>query len=236
MQCYSITSLIQGPPEGGSQLPAPMLRNGNASREGRLMWCRTIAAGLLLALATGAQARSLKTVASFTILADVVRQVGGSHVAVRSLVPPNGDPHEFEPSPDDARALKDADLAFVSGVGLEPWFGRLAKARRLSGRAGLGLERASRCSRMTEGGKTSPTRMSGTIRTMSSAGRRPSKPRLPPPIRRTRPISRPMRRGSRKGSDRRMPTRARASARSRRRSARSSPATIPSPISARPMA
>ena len=75
-----------------------------------------------------ASARILRVVASFTVLADVVREVGGEHVAVKSLVGPNGDPHEFSPTPDDARALKEADVSFVSGEGLEGWFQRLAEA------------------------------------------------------------------------------------------------------------
>ncbi|WP_243410240.1 metal ABC transporter solute-binding protein, Zn/Mn family [Pokkaliibacter plantistimulans] len=73
-------------------------------------------------------APEIKVVASFSILADVVRQVGGSHVQVTSLVPANGDPHEFEPSPADAKALKEARVTFLSGEGLENWFSRLAKA------------------------------------------------------------------------------------------------------------
>ena len=40
------------------------------------------------------------------MLADVVKHVGGDHVKVSSLVGPNGDPHEFEPSPADAKTLK----------------------------------------------------------------------------------------------------------------------------------
>lgn len=81
-----------------------------------------------------ASAKTLKAVVSFTVLADVVKNVGGDHVEVRSLVPPNGDPHEFEPSPDDAKALKAADLAFTSGEGLEIWFKRLAKASGYAGK------------------------------------------------------------------------------------------------------
>ena len=79
------------------------------------------------------EARTLNVVASFTVLADVIRQVGGDGVNVKSLVPPNGDPHEFEPSPDDAKALKSADLAIISGDGLETWFARLAKAAGYKG-------------------------------------------------------------------------------------------------------
>lgn len=76
-------------------------------------------------LSAPSEARTLKTVASFTILADIVRNVGGAKVDVRSLVGPNGDPHTYEPTPDDARALKSADVVFVNGLGLEGWMDRL---------------------------------------------------------------------------------------------------------------
>lgn len=108
-----------------------------------------------LFFATIVEARTLNAVASFTILADVVKQVGGAHVTVRSLVPPNGDPHEFEPTPDDARALKGADVAFVSGVGLEPWFGRLAKAAGYRGTP-VSVSAGIPLLKMTEDGKTVP--------------------------------------------------------------------------------
>ncbi|WP_027487125.1 metal ABC transporter substrate-binding protein [Allorhizobium undicola] len=84
---------------------------------------------LALALAAGpASAETLKVTASFTVLADVVKQVGGDHVEVSSLVGPNGDPHEFEPSPADAKKLKAAKVVFVSGEGLEGWMDRLISA------------------------------------------------------------------------------------------------------------
>ncbi|AEI38429.1 MAG: metal ABC transporter substrate-binding protein [Zymomonas mobilis subsp. pomaceae] len=80
------------------------------------------------------EARTIKAVASFTVLADVIKQVGGTHVNVISLVPPEGDPHEFEPSPDDAKHLRTADLIFISGEGLETWFSRLALVSGYKGR------------------------------------------------------------------------------------------------------
>jgi len=83
---------------------------------------------IALIFSNTATARTLHVVASFSILADVVKQVGGEQVIVKSLVPPDGDPHEFEPSPDDARILKEADIVFLSGEGLEVWFQRLVKA------------------------------------------------------------------------------------------------------------
>lgn len=85
-------------------------------------------------VAAPASARTLQAVASFTVLADVVREVGGSHVDVAALVGPNGDPHAFEPSPDDARRIKAADVVFVSGLGLEGWMDRLIAASGMTGR------------------------------------------------------------------------------------------------------
>lgn len=85
------------------------------------------------AMATSASAKTLNIVASFSVLADVVQQIGGDHVRVKSLVGPDGDPHQFEPSPDDARNLKDADLAFISGEGLERWFEKLVTASGYQG-------------------------------------------------------------------------------------------------------
>ncbi|OZI64427.1 metal ABC transporter solute-binding protein, Zn/Mn family [Bordetella genomosp. 11] len=83
---------------------------------------------IFFAAMNAAAAKTIDVVASFTVLADVVKHVGGDHVAVRSLVPPNGDPHDFEPSPADARRVGAAAVTFISGEGLETWFQRLAKA------------------------------------------------------------------------------------------------------------
>lgn len=87
----------------------------------------------MMALAPVASAKTLEVVASFTVLADVVHEVGGKDVDVKTLVGPNGDPHEFEPSPDDARNLKAADVVFVSGDGLEGWMDRLITASGYKG-------------------------------------------------------------------------------------------------------
>lgn len=73
-------------------------------------------------------AAPVKAAASFSILADLVHQVGGDRVTVSALVGPNGDAHEFEPSPADAKTLADAKVIVVNGLGLEGWFDRLIKA------------------------------------------------------------------------------------------------------------
>lgn len=96
--------------------------------------CLLAALAVILTLAAPASAKTLEAVASFTILADMVHQVGGERVHVASLVGPNGDPHAYEPTPDDARRLKAADLVVVSGLGLEGWMDRLIGASGYRGK------------------------------------------------------------------------------------------------------
>jgi zinc/manganese transport system substrate-binding protein len=86
-----------------------------------------------LAIVAPAGAAPLKLVASFTVLADLARQVGGDDVQVTSLVGPDTDAHGFEPRPGDARLLAGADLFVVNGLGFEPWSDKLAKSSRLAG-------------------------------------------------------------------------------------------------------
>ncbi|MFL5804108.1 MAG: metal ABC transporter substrate-binding protein [Roseiflexaceae bacterium] len=71
--------------------------------------------------AATAAAKKLDLVASFSILGDLIQNVGGDRVAVRMLVGPGGDAHTFEPSPADGVALAEADLVFENGLGFEPW-------------------------------------------------------------------------------------------------------------------
>jgi len=70
----------------------------------------------------------LPVVASFSILGDIVQNVGGDRVAVKSLVRPNGDAHVYSPSPADAKTLADAKVVFTNGLGFEGWIGRLIKS------------------------------------------------------------------------------------------------------------
>ena len=67
-------------------------------------------------------------VASMSIIADLVQQVGGARVSVASLVGPGGDAHVFQPSPADARRVAQARALFVNGLGIEGWLPRLVQA------------------------------------------------------------------------------------------------------------
>lgn len=87
----------------------------------------------LSALSQGVMAKTLNVVASFSVLGDMVQQVGGEHVHVDTLVGPDGDPHTFEPSPQDSVLLSKADVVVVNGLGLEGWLDRLVKASGFKG-------------------------------------------------------------------------------------------------------
>jgi zinc/manganese transport system substrate-binding protein len=64
---------------------------------------------------------TLEVVATTTQVADFTRNVGGDRVKVTSLLKPNVDAHDFEPSPADVDAIARADLVVKNGVGLEEW-------------------------------------------------------------------------------------------------------------------
>jgi len=76
--------------------------------------------------------KKLHVVSSFTILSDIVREIGEGHVAVHNLVPPGTDPHEYVPLPGDIKAATDADLLVKNGFNLEGgengWFAKLVRA------------------------------------------------------------------------------------------------------------
>ncbi|WP_068672892.1 metal ABC transporter substrate-binding protein [Oceanobacillus sp. Castelsardo] len=62
---------------------------------------------------------ALKVVTSFTLLEDIVHQIGGEHVEIHNLVPIGTDPHEYEPLPEDIKKATDADILFYNGLNLE---------------------------------------------------------------------------------------------------------------------
>jgi zinc/manganese transport system substrate-binding protein len=70
----------------------------------------------------------LSVVATFSILGDFARNVGGDRVAVTTLVEPDSDSHVYTPSPADAKTIAAARLVIVNGLGLEGWLPRLVKS------------------------------------------------------------------------------------------------------------
>ena len=97
-----------------------------------LRFASIIIAALALAVApvSAQQANGgpLSVVATFSILGDFARNVGGDRVSVTMLVGPNSDTHVYTPTPSDAKEITDAKLVIVNGLGLEGWLPRLIKS------------------------------------------------------------------------------------------------------------
>src|SRR3981081_3062942 len=87
-----------------------------------------IACAALLPAAPASAQDKLHVIASFLILGDLGKNVGGERVQVGTLVGPNGNAHVYAPSPGDAKSVADAKLVFVNGLGFEGWLERLVKA------------------------------------------------------------------------------------------------------------
>lgn len=105
--------------------------------------CLLLAAGLCAAWFAGCERKqtpALTTatgrplvVASFFPLYDFARQIGGTNVEVRCLVPPGGDPHAAEPNPSAAEAVTKADLVLLLGLGMDGWVEKLSSADHKTG-------------------------------------------------------------------------------------------------------
>jgi zinc/manganese transport system substrate-binding protein len=87
-----------------------------------------ICLALVLAAHPAQAEEKLNVVASFSILGDFVKNVGGDRVVVTTLVGPNSDVHVYSPTPADAKKIADAKLVFVNGLGLEGWLPRLVQS------------------------------------------------------------------------------------------------------------
>jgi len=76
---------------------------------------------------TSAEPDAPRVVATTTVFADLVRQVGGPRVDVVSLVPAGGEPHTFDPTPEDIAQVADADLVVMNGLGFDEWLRSIAE-------------------------------------------------------------------------------------------------------------
>jgi zinc/manganese transport system substrate-binding protein len=88
-------------------------------------------AATILALplaSTGAAAEPLKVVATFSIIGDFARQVGGDRIELTTLVGHDGDAHVYEPKPQDAAVMSEADVVLINGLNFEGFLHRLVEA------------------------------------------------------------------------------------------------------------
>ncbi|WP_159727917.1 metal ABC transporter substrate-binding protein [Methylosinus sp. Ce-a6] len=103
------------------------------SRRGLLVAALTLLAPPVFAQPAPAAPR-LPVVASFSILGDLVRSVGGDRVDVATIVGADGDAHVYQPTPQDGRRLAAANIVFVNGLGFEGWIDRLVSASKTKAR------------------------------------------------------------------------------------------------------
>ena len=75
----------------------------------------------------------IPVVATFSILGDMVERIGGSEVAISTLVGRNGDTHVYQPTPADAKSVRKAEILFTNGLEFEGWLERLAEAAEFAG-------------------------------------------------------------------------------------------------------
>jgi ABC-type Zn uptake system ZnuABC Zn-binding protein ZnuA len=106
------------------------------SRLGLIRIAATLVAAMLALAAcspsggspTAGSSVGLKVVATTTVFADLVRNVGGDRISVDPIIPAGAGPEDYEPKPDDARKLADADLIVSNGVGLDDFLDDLIEA------------------------------------------------------------------------------------------------------------
>jgi len=74
------------------------------------------------------QSGKLQVITSFRPFTLLVRPIGGDHLSITQILPPGADPHDYEPTPNDAVALKNGRIFFYAGPFLEPWAADLAES------------------------------------------------------------------------------------------------------------
>ncbi len=83
--------------------------------------------------ATGSSAKATKAVVTFSILDDVVQNVGGECVETTVLVGRDGDTHVYQPTPETSVQMAEAELVIANGLGFEPWLDDLYAASGAKG-------------------------------------------------------------------------------------------------------
>src|SRR5947208_879158 len=82
----------------------------------------------------------LEVVAAENFWGSIARQLGGDKVSLQSIIDnPDTDPHDYEPTASDARAVASAQYVIVNGIGYDPWADKLLKANQAKGRAVLNV-------------------------------------------------------------------------------------------------
>ena len=127
---------------------------------------------LVAPVGTVQAADPIKVAASFSVLGDMVKQIGGDRVVISTFVGPNGDAHVYEPTPGDAKTLSASAILVVNGLGLEGWMNRLQKSSGFKGKV-ITATQASRRARWKKKSTArlarSPTHMLGRVSPMAGS-------------------------------------------------------------------
>ena len=99
----------------------------------KLFALATMGCSVALSALPSQAAPAVRAVASFSILGDIVRQVGGDRVEVTVLVGPGADAHVYQPTPTQAKTVTKAQVLFSNGLGFEGWMARLLKSANYKG-------------------------------------------------------------------------------------------------------
>ncbi len=92
-----------------------------------------LVSALVILPGTATADEPLPVVATFSILGDMVSRIGGEHIALTTLVGPEGDTHVYQPTPRDAAAVAAAQVLFMNGLEFEGWLQRLSEAAPFEG-------------------------------------------------------------------------------------------------------
>jgi zinc/manganese transport system substrate-binding protein len=111
--------------KSGNRFFEEIMRKQKAMRR-YLLWLVLLA--LVISAPLAHAQGGLDVVASFSILADFARNVGGERATVTTLVGQDGDVHVYTPAPADAKKIADAKLVIINGLGLEGWLPRLVQS------------------------------------------------------------------------------------------------------------
>ncbi|MGO2242184.1 MAG: metal ABC transporter substrate-binding protein [Halomonas sp.] len=87
----------------------------------RVIWMSTLLCVAVLSTAPAYANPTLRVIASFSIMQDLVKRVAGDAVSVNVIVPAEEDVHRWELTPPNVLALEETDIVFYNGLGLEPW-------------------------------------------------------------------------------------------------------------------
>ena len=135
--CYNVLTHSNHGPEKTAPCDADRPEMTVESSMSRIKLAVAVALSVLVSAgsAVAQDSAKIKVVASFSILADLVRQVGGERVDVSSLVGADSDMHGYEPPPNDVKTVAAAQVFVINGLGLEGWADRLVKSTGFKGEA-----------------------------------------------------------------------------------------------------